>query len=123
MNILVFLGFYLVITDQIRQKYFNIFCHYDHIYQIFQVLLVLVDSLECIDSKTTKFFIGDPFHGDLICREAKIVAISDHIGQKQFDTFGQYGFIFQLFQVILVIVDSLKCIDSKTTQFFCCRPI
>ena len=90
----MFLGFYLVISDHIRQKYFNIFCHCDHIYQIFHVFLVLVDSLGCIDSKTTKFFIGDPFQDDLICREAKIVAIFDHIGQKHFDIFVQYDFIF-----------------------------
>ena len=125
LNFLMFLGFYLVISDQIRQKYFKIFCHYDHIYQFFQVLLVLVDSLECIDSKTTKFSIGDPFQGDLIGREAKIVAIIsiiDQIGKKFFDIFGHYGYIFQLFQVLLAIVDSLKCMDSKTTQFFVADP-
>ena len=61
LNFLMFLGFLLVISNQIRQKNFNISSQYDHIYQIFQVLLVLADSLECIDSKTTKFFIGDHF--------------------------------------------------------------
>ena len=69
-----------------------------------------------------QIFYWRPFQGDLIGWEAKIVAIFDPIGQKHFDIFGNYGYIFQLFQVLLVIVDSLKCIDFKTAQFYVADP-
>ena len=37
---------------------------------------------------------------------------------KYFHIFGHYGHIVQFFQVVLVPADSLKCVDSKNTQYF-----
>ena len=45
------------------------------------------------------------------------------IGQKLLQTFGHSDYVFQFLGYFLYSVDSLKCVDPKTTPFFESSPI